>query len=941
MTLPVGTVTFLYTDIEGSTRLWEQRPEAMRPAVARHDAILRQAIAAGGGHVFRTVGDGLCAAFAAAAPAMAAAASAQREIFAQPWPLEQPLRVRMALHSTEAEPRGGDYESSGLNRLGRLLAVCHGGQTLLTQATEQLARDHLPAGASLLDLGQHRFRDLTQPDRIFQLLVDGLPADFPPLRSLDAMPNNLPAQLTSFVGRERETAEITALLDPSAAGAGGRGARLLTLTGPGGTGKTRLSLQAAAGLVEHFPDGVWLVELAPLSDPTLVAQAIASAIHLRELAGRPLDAMLVDYLRDKRLLLVLDNCEHLIDACARLADRLLRGSPGLRILASSRESLGIAGETVYRVPSLTIPDLQALPPADALATVDSVQLFVQRAASVQPAFRLTAQNAPAVAQITCRLDGIPLALELAAARVRSLSPEQIAARLDDRFRLLTGGSRSAVQRQQTLQALIDWSYDLLSPQECTLLRRLAVFAGGWTLEAAEGVCAWGDVDALDVLDLLDHLVNKSLVIADSAGDQVRYWMQETIRQYAQDKLVGAGEAIEARSKHQTYFAAELARLAPRGREAGRPQYIRWTHQEQENLRSAVEWALEADLEAAIAMIADLSLHWGQSGATREGRALAARALARTEAAPEVWLGDGRDARHQSLLGTAWFADGSLALLGGDNVGGRSAMEKAVALLRPLGKSERLAGAYAFASVAAGNSQDFATARVYSEQALRLARQLGNRWIEAMQLITVGVASRYGADTGGHTWADFEQGMAILAELGDGYGQAVGHQNAARAYLQAGDLASAQRHFDKAIPLFDEHGYLLSANVGRSGLADIARLHGDYERALVLYPAVIRVWRLADQRGSIARCVECMGFIVQAQASAMPEPLPLLRRAATLYGAAEAIRHANNAPMSPWEQPEYAGHVNSLREMLDPDQFAAAWHAGQRMDLDQAVAFAVD
>jgi predicted ATPase/class 3 adenylate cyclase len=939
MTLPTGTVTFLYTDIEGSTRLWEQQPEAMRPAVARHDAILRQAIEANGGQIFRTAGDAFCAAFATAAPAVAAAVDARRALTAEPWNLDQPLRVRIVLHSTEAVASHGDYVGGGLNRLGRLLAACHGGQTLLSQAAEQLARDHLPTNVTLLDLGQHRLRDLIRPDRIFQLVIAGLHTDFPPLKSLDAIPNNLPAQLTSFVGRTRELEQVVTHLSVPAGRQDDRRERLLTLTGPGGTGKTRLSLQAAAELSAGFPDGVWFVELAPLSDPSLVAQAIAAVLGLREIAGRPLDALLADYLRDKRLLLVLDNCEHLIDACARIADQLLRACPELRILASSRESLGIAGETVLRLPSLAVPDLQALPPLEELARFESVQLFAERAASVQPGFRLTAQNAPAVAQISSRLDGIPLALELAAARVRSLSPEQIAARLDDRFRLLTGGSRAAVQRQQTLQALVDWSYDLLSPPERALLRRLAVFAGGWTLEAAEGVCAWGEIDVLEVFDLLDHLVNKSLINADSAGNQVRYGMQETIRQYAQDKLVGSGEATAARNCHLAYFAEELARLAPRGREAGRPQYMRWAQQEQENLRSAVEWALDADVKAAIPIIFDLCLHWIQRGSTREGRALLARALARTDASPEVWHGDGRDVQHQSLLGTAWFADGMMALFGGDTAGGRSAMEKAIALLRPLGDSDLLAGAYGFAGIAAGNSQDFTTALAYSEQALRLARQLGNRWIEAMQLITLGVASRYGADTGGHTWADFEQGMAILAELGDRYSQAVGHQSAARAYLQAGDLASAERHFEQAIPLFDEHGYLLSANVGRSGLADIARLQGDYERALALYPAVIRVWRLADQRGAMARCLECLGFIAGSQAADAADPLPLLRRAATLYGAAEAIRRINNAPMTPWEQTEYDGRVRALRSRLDPDALDAAWRAGTRLDLDQAVDFA--
>ncbi len=543
--LPTGTVTFLFTDIEGSTQLWEQHPTAMQAALAQHDAILRQAIEANGGYVFKTVGDAFCAAFPTAPEALNAALETQRALNKTSEVLETsevwPLRVRVGLHTGAAEERDHDYFGPTLNRVARMFSAGHGGQTILSLATYELVRDHLPSGAALRDLGEHRLKDLTRPEHIFQLLAPDLPADFPPLKTLDAWPNNLPVQLTSFVGREKEMAEIKqqlAPLVPSGRGGGGEGrVRLLTLTGPGGTGKTRLSLQTAADLLDAFANGVWLVELAPLADPALVPQTVATALGVREQQGRPVQATLTDYLREKKLLLILDNCEHLVEACASLADALLHACPGLKILASSREALGIAGEAPYRVPSLAIPDPRHLPPLETLTQYEAVRLFIERATTALPAFTVTNDNAPALAQICHRLDGIPLALELAAARVKLLRVEQIAARLDDRFRLLTGGSRTALPRQQTLRALIDWSYDLLSEPERALLQRLAVFAGGWTLEAAEAVCseqkAVGSgqkaedktlpsafrilpsafrILPSDVLDLLSRLVDKSVMV---------------------------------------------------------------------------------------------------------------------------------------------------------------------------------------------------------------------------------------------------------------------------------------------------------------------------------------------------------------------------------------------------------------------------------------------
>lgn len=476
-------LTFLFTDIEGSTQLWERFPDAMPAALAKHDQLVRSAIEQNGGSVFKTVGDSFCAVFESASDAAHAVLQAQLALQAETWDDRFLIKARMALHTGEAHARDDDYFGNTLNRCARLLAVGHGGQILASSATETLLRDHLPEGATLKSLGSHRLKDLNQPEVIYQLVHAQLIEEFPTLRGLGSFPNNLPVQLTSFIGRERDIAEIKESLASK---------RLITLTGSGGVGKTRLTLQVAAEMLEQFPDGTWFVELAPVSDPALVPQVIASILHLHEEPQRPIADTLVNYLRSKTLLLVLDNCEHVLDACIRLCDAILHQCPQVRILASSREALGIVGEQSYRVQSLTLPDPRHLDSAQLAQTLESYEaarLFVERAMLSLPDFQVTESNAAAIAQICHRLDGIPLAIELAAARVKAMSVEQLLARLQDRFRLLTGGSRTALPRQQTLRAAIDWSYALLSDQEKTLLRRLSVFSGGWTLEAAEKVCS--------------------------------------------------------------------------------------------------------------------------------------------------------------------------------------------------------------------------------------------------------------------------------------------------------------------------------------------------------------------------------------------------------------------------------------------------------------------
>jgi len=579
-----GTVTFLFTDLEVSTRLWEQEPESMRAALARHDVILRDAIAASGGHVVKGRGDGVHAVFATAHAALGAAIDGTRALGSEDWPVSEPLGVRMGLHTGAAELRDGDYFGSSVNRAARLMSVAHGSQIVVSQATADLARDDLPDGVGLLDLGEHRLRDLSRPERVFQVIAPGLQSRFAPLQSLDAFPGNLPLQVSSFIGRERELAQVAAALDD---------ARVVTLTGVGGVGKTRLAFQVAAELLPRFREGAWLVELAAVRDPDDVVRAFAGVFAVTASAGQSLEQTLVEFLRTKQLMLIVDNCEHLLGAVAELVQMLERSCAQLTVLATSREGLGVDGERMLVVPSLGVAGRATDP--DSIAAADAVQLFVARAAAAKADFVLTDQNADAVVQVCRHLDGVPLAIELAAARVPAMSPAVLLSRLNQRFRVLSGGRRGAVERHQTLRAAIDWSYELCSEPEQRLLARLTVFSGGCTLEAAEAVCGGEGIDTGAVFELVAVLVARSLVVADDtdSGD-LRYRLLETIRQYGEERLAEHHEYDLVRARHAEYFC-DFARgvseaiFGPDQVEAGR----RFSA-EHENFVAALNYAIEID-----------------------------------------------------------------------------------------------------------------------------------------------------------------------------------------------------------------------------------------------------------------------------------------------------------------------------------------------------------
>lgn len=740
---PTGTITFLFSDIEGSTKKWEKQPEAMRVALAAHDNLLREVFTACRGYVFKTVGDAFCVAFDTAQEALAGALESQRALRAADWGEIGELKVRMALHTGAAEDRDGDYFGQTLNRVARILSTVHGGQVLISLSTQELVRDHLPPGVQLRHMGEHRLKDLARPEHLYQIVAPELPSDFAGLRSLESVANNLPIQLSNFIGREREMAEVTRLLGST---------RLLTLSGMGGTGKTRLSLQVAAEVLDTYPDGVWFVEFATIDDASLVAETVAAALSLRQEAGQPLTTTLTQFLRERHLLLILDNCEHVVAACARLAENLLRACPKLHILASSREPMGIAGETAWPVPPLSLPEhwreISASPDAmDRLGEYEAVRLFTERATLARPAFQLTNENVHLVAQICWRLDGIPLAIELAAARMRVLTLQQIMERLDDRFHLLTTGSRNAVPRQQTLRSLIDWSHDLLSDPERRLFRRLSVFARGRTLEAIEGVCAGEGLDVFEIIDLITQLVDKSLVYVEKTPEHgARYLILESIWDYANEKLIAADESDLFRIRHLDYFLKFAEDAAPKIRGPQQQEWLERVEIEEFNLRYALDAAAELPGQASkgLRLLTATQRFIEVRGLFKEAREGFTRLLTHPEA-------QGRDAIRAAALAAA----GRLSWVADDVTECSGYHAEALSIFRELQDPGGSALALADLAFIAFEESDLPRTRALLEEAAALSAPLADPRLTArLQHVWAALAAGEG---------DFEKAFAIDQE----------------------------------------------------------------------------------------------------------------------------------------------------------------------------------
>jgi predicted ATPase/class 3 adenylate cyclase len=870
--LPFGTVTFLFTDIEGSTELLERLGDRRYAEVlAAHQRLLREAFAKGNGHEVDTQGDAFLVAFQRARDALATAVAAQQSLMKHPWPDGASLQVRMGLHTGEPISKMDRYVGLDVHRVARIGAAGHGGQILLSQTTESLAAGDLLPGVSLRDLGTYRLKDLREPEHLFQVMHPDLPTDFPRLKSLGVLPTNLPRQLTSFIGREREKAEVRRLLATT---------RFLTLTGSGGAGKTRLALQVTAEALEEFRDGAWLVELAVLSDPSLVPNAVASALGVPEQPGRVLTETLADFLRGKSVLVILDNCEHLVAACAHLTDALLRACPNLIILATSREALGVTGETTWRVPSLSAPDPQRLPSLERFVRYEAVRLFIDRAVASEPQFAVTMSNAPAVAQVCYRLDGIPLAIELAAARVKVLAVEQIATRLDDRFRLLTRGSRTAMPRHQTLRAAMDWSHDLLSPKERAVLRRLSVFAGGWTLEAAEAVCAGKGIKEHDILDLLTQLVDKSLVSTEAFGGAVRYRMPETIRQYAQDRLLTSGEAAEIRTGHRAWYVGLAERAEARFHGPEETMWLGRLEAEHDNLRAALGWSTtEEDAEIRVRLAAALYRFWTYHTHWAEGRKWLETALAGS-----------RDIKSVSRV-RALYGEGLLVRRQRDYGRAMALFDESLTLARELGDLTGIAMALMGRGLVTMGQGDFDAATALFEESLELSRKMEDKWLMAVVLVQMGVVAQRKSEHA-KSLALCEEGLAIFRTLG------IKHW-----------IAWSLRFTGHAV-----------------------RLQRDLEQAEGLYRESLALFGETGDKWVATECVEGLALIASARANT--------ERALRLLGAAEAARETFGITMPRPKAGEQEHFWAAIRERPEGTACAAAWAEGRAMTLEQAIEYAL-
>jgi predicted ATPase/class 3 adenylate cyclase len=923
--------TFLITDIEGSTRLWEVHPESMPAALAAHDGILRAAIEAGGGLVVKTTGDGFLARFDEPAAAINVAIAAQRDLMGlSSEPGE--IRVRMALHSGTAQSRGGDYFGPALNRVSRLLALGHGGQVLLSGVTVSLVGESLAIDIEVLDRGNHRLRDLDQPEHVFQLAAAGLQREFPPLRSIGWAQSNLPTQTTSFVERERELEEVRRTLS---------GHRLVTLIGTGGTGKTRLMLEAASGTDPLPRDGIWLTELAPVADPGLIPQEVGRALGVRDQPGTPVMDGIVDFLRHKELLLLLDNCEHVIGAAAALADRILAACPSVTVLASSREALGIAGEVLFQVPSLTVPATVERPHDhapnsaawfEAVAASGAVQLFVDRATAVEPNFMLTPQNAGPIVDICRRLDGIPLAIELAAARVTVLSVDEILKRLGDRFRLLTGGRRTAVPRQQTLQALIDWSWDLLPEADRRLLRRLSVFAGGWTIEAAEAICADKTDEqggTIDTFEALTGLIERSMVVVDR-GRTSRYRLLETIRQYATERLVESGEGSALRARHLAYFldVALQARLPVRGPQL--VEWLAWLDAEADNLRVAVEWAIETDPEAAGRMCVALSLMWRTHSPGASGVSWLGEAIESIRGLPSSDADDAEQTRARDLLLAQLLAEHAFVQATWMSVDARPIAEEAVSMARRLDDPPTLISALSSLVTVrffAGSTDGY---HELSAEVIRLAESERDWWTLSMAEASLANSARF---------AEADALAPLLARAADharltGNPFVIGYVALTRARIlgAAGKVPEARAAFDEAFTMYTELGDDRFVLVTRSDLGHMLRGAGELDEAEAIHRESLGGWEHLGNRGAIANQIESFAFIAMERDDE--------QRAATLLGAAQSVREAAGAHMMPWERETYDAALGRVRAAMEPAAFEAAWAAGARLDQEAAIALAI-
>jgi predicted ATPase/class 3 adenylate cyclase len=895
-TLPTGTVAFVFTDIEGSTRLAQTLPgERWEAVLARHRELIRTAVAAHDGVEVSTEGDGFFLAFARTSDAVAAVVDAERAIAAEPWPEDAVVLVRAGIHTGEGRlDADGSYIGADVHRAARVAAAGHGGQVLLSQTTTTLVADDLPPGVGLRGLGEHRLKDL-RPERICQLLIEGQRSEFPPIRSLDRQPNNLPTQLTSFVGRDRELREAGELL---------RTTRLLTLTGPGGTGKTRLSLQLAADVAERFADGIWFVALEPVRDPGLIAGTILTTLGLVEAGGRSARDILVDWLATREVLLVLDNFEQVIDGAPVVAD-LLRGAPRISILVTSRAPLRVSGEQEYPVPGLPAPrdvlalsDLEKLnlPAGDRLldaagaSQYEAVRLFIARAVAVRPDFRVTNENAPAVAGIAARLHGMPLAIELAAARVKLLPPETILERLEHQLGILSAGARDLPERQQTLRGAIAWSHDLLGDGERRLLARLSVFVGGCELDSAEAVCGPpAELDGVEVIDCLMFLTDQSLVRAEEVDGGLRFRMLDTIREFAAEQLAARGEREEIERRHSATVLASVEAIQPLLSGDDQRRWLGRLERDHDNVRAVLDRAVAAgDAATAIPLAFAMWRYWQKRGHLAEAR----RRLQAMADAP--WSRDDPRLRArlmEALGGVCWW-QADIPAMG-------AAYAEALEIWQTIGDKREIANAlyndsfrYAV-SDSPGVRDPERLGFKQMNRARDLAVEAGDERGEANALWGIGnwMYFHEADDRGvGH----FNDAIAIFRRLGDRTMEAWTHHMIGVALVRPGEVEEARANIQASMRLFHTFGDVAGITLSLDDFASIAIATGD------------------------------------------------LPRAARLWGAARALSAAGGVGLADFvdTQFESIGRPNA-RHAIDPGELERAAEEGRALTLDESVAYALE
>jgi predicted ATPase/class 3 adenylate cyclase len=908
----VETLTFLFTDIEGSTALLQRVGEDVYAQVlADHHGLIRSGLAAHGGEEVDTQGDGFFAVFSSPKACVAAVAEMQQAVAAHAWPAGEHVRVRMGVHTGEASKAATGLVGLDVHRAARVAAVAHGGQVLLSESAAVLARDWLPPGTALRDLGVHRLKDLGRPEQIFQLCVAGLQGEFPPLRSLGnpALANNLPAQLAKFIGRQRELSQVRALVGSS---------RLVTLTGAGGSGKTRLSLQVAADLLDGSGDGVWLAELAAVSDEEAVVPAICGALGMAG-RGQPNLETLVDALAPQDVLIVLDNCEHLIGPCAKTAEAVLRRCPRVHLLVTSREPLGIGGETVYRVPPLSLPaagdgDVTVAEPSDA------VTLFAERAREQGASLVVDEETGPLVASICRRLDGMPLAIELAAARLRSMSLAVLRDRLDQRFRLLTGGSRTALPRQQTLRATVEWSHSLLAAPEQVLLRRLSVFAESFDLDAAEAVCGFGDIETFDVAGLLGSLVDKSLVVAEPAGAALRYRLLETIRQFAAERLADAGDGeADVGAAHSGHFLALAEEAAPHltGRDQG--LWFARLDADHANLRRAADHAARDPDGTGQVLRFGVALrhYWTARSLQSEAAGLLLPVLERPEARahPELFA---------AALVTATLCARDAGLPAVRQLGER-AVEAARGLADDRLLIEALSALCAYYYFAGQPGRGFPLGR----EAVERARQLGDDFLLGFSLLLWLLTSQHMDPA--RVRQLFAEAIAAAERSGDQQRNYRLHNNAAVGALRAGDTAAARAHLDQAAQAMAAIGQENSPQVP-TNRGWVLRQENDTQGARPMFEAALRISRRNADRSGLAYA--SLGL------ACLAADCGDWQRAAVLHGAAQAFI---DQVAEPWQEPEARYRRDSLdkiRTSFGEEQFGRAYGQGTTLSLDQALGLAL-